>query len=202
MMKDLWRALAVMAAEPPVLEQVRAVADVEERAELVDEVRIGVDPANPETLRLRRQPNPVILAKIARIFRPYGIHLAAYELAELNRWVFEDKTDHGGEAMRHLREYWQGLGELAEARKNNPEFMAAVGALALDSALRNEIRTGSTLSDQGFTLQSEEVAELKSRLAIGTVADAAAARWFSFSWSGSACGSVTMAYPSWIHTNT
>lgn len=201
-MKDLWRALALTAAEPAVLDQLRAASDVEQRMDLLDDIRIAVDEKNPERLRLRRQPNPAILARVQNVLRPYGILLSAYELSELNRWVYEDKVDHGGKAMQYLREYWVALGEAAERRKNNPEFMSVVGALALDHLLREEVRAGSTLSDQGFLLQSEELAELKQRLAVGQAADAAAARWFAFSWSGSACGGVTLAYPSWIHINT
>ena len=148
---------------------------------------------------LRDQPDFKAVEQIIDIFRGRGVDLSVYEGCEVNRWLFQDRDEKGG-GMKDLKEYWQGLKDLGNKGKGNPDFEAMAGALAIDGRFRFDFADGRVNAKQiGITLDAAEENKLRELTRTGTQADIAAKRFASF-WSGS-CIEIAKLYDGWFHIN-
>jgi len=183
-----------MAKEPDFRAELQAVADFE-----------NTDLPDNETFKIRRQPTLQQLKNIDdKLREKKDLHLCAYELAEVNRWLYEDKVDFAGKSMGELDQYWEAIREVAskEGRSEKPGFQEAVGMLSIDNNLRFDFAKGfKNLSNLGFQFDPGDEEALRTVMIAGGDADNHAKKFFNFSWSGPTCLSVMQSYPEWFHCN-
>jgi hypothetical protein len=188
-MDRLWTALGMLAQDEQLRDAVQSLTNMVERLDLPD-----------KPIDWQKQPDMNALAAINSIFTGKGLYLSAYELSEINRWLWEDRTKFGGKSMAALSAYWAALNAPAEPSRT---FFEAAGALVIDGGVRHSIaQQETTFSEHGFgELTGPEQETLRTALRDGGVADNKAKEFFAFSWSGSHCGSIIKAYAGWIHLN-
>lgn len=202
-MKDLWRALSLIGNNTDgLLDRVREIA-FQETSNLKAEVELGESPADSRKMFMKPQPTWDRLGKIYQLFVRHGIYLAAYEVAEINRWVCEDRDRHSGQSMDAVRTYWQEIATNSGVSPNKSALQEAAGAMAIDNRLRYDFGNGvvKDLRDYGFDLTPEEQEGLRKVVAPQQPASIAADKFFRFSWPGSTCGGIMLPYPDWFHVN-
>jgi hypothetical protein len=193
-MRALWHALSLLAKDDAFRADVKAASDVEIRED---------QPTEP--VDLRPQPTFQALQKIDELFRARNLYLSAYELGEINRWV---RYRRGVEPVADI---WKILDIGKKVPKPSDDFMAALGAMAIDAELRFRVWYEQTtqqrqpdcktiLEDRGFILSPQEQAVL-TELRPGGKADNLCKQFFLDIWSGSPCTSLATVYPGWIHSN-
>ncbi|HXE12776.1 MAG TPA: hypothetical protein VN633_11685 [Bryobacteraceae bacterium] len=194
-MKALWQALSLLAGNDKLRADVKAASDVEIRED---------QPTEP--VDLRPQPTFHALQEIDRLFREKNLYLSAYELGEINRWV----RYKGG--VEPIAEIWDLLNLKDKVSDLSPDFMAAMGAMAIDSELRFRAwyeqttgqyppKDGTILENRGFTGLTDAEKALLTELQPGGKADNLCKEFFFRIWSGSPCTSLATIYPGWIHSN-
>lgn len=197
-----WRAYSALASDPAFFEQIEALANCISNPDLVmtPVQRAGL------TRRLQRelpdlefQPDFGAIAKIQAAFRARDIVLSVYEACEINRLFFVHQRGSGN--MASLAKYWQALGAYAQQRKNDLEFMAIAGALAIDTEFRFDFASNhATLSSIGFPVSPAEEEVIRGLVQNNGQADLAARAFRDDSWSGS-CLTIARPYPGWVTFN-
>jgi hypothetical protein len=193
-MRALWHALSLLAKDDTFRADVKAASDVEIRED---------QPTEP--VDLRPQPTFQALQKIDELFRARNLYLSAYELGEINRWVRYRR------GIEPVAEIWKLLDIGKKVPEPSDDFMAVLGAMAIDAELRFRVwyeqttqqhqSDGNTLlEDRGFVLNKEEQAVL-TELRPGGKADNLCKQFFLDIWGGSPCTSLATIYPGWIHSN-
>jgi hypothetical protein len=193
-MRALWHALSLLAKDDTFRADVKAASDVEIRED---------QPTEP--VDLRPQPTFQALQKIDELFRARNLYLSAYELGEINRWVRYRR------GIEPVAEIWKLLDIGKKVPEPSDDFMAVLGAMAIDAELRFRVwyeqttqqyqSDGNTLlEDRGFVLNKEEQAVL-TELSPGGKADNLCKQFFLDIWGGSPCTSLATIYPGWIHSN-
>jgi hypothetical protein len=193
-MRALWHALSLLAKDDDFRASVKAASDVEIRED---------QPTEP--VDLQPQPTFQALQKIDDLFRARNLYLSAYELGEINRWVRYRK------GVEPVAEIWKILDIGKKVPNPSDDFMAAIGAMAIDSEFRSRASyeqaaqqrqaNGRTiLENHGFKLTDEEKAVL-TELRPGGKADNLCKQFFLDIWSGSPCTSLAIVYPGWVHSN-
>ncbi|HEX6545401.1 MAG TPA: hypothetical protein VF023_03765 [Bryobacteraceae bacterium] len=193
-MRALWHALSLLAKDDTFRANVKAASDVEIRED---------QPTEP--VDLRPQPTFQALQKIDELFRARNLYLSAYELGEINRWVRYRR------GIEPVAEIWKLLDIGKKVPEPSDDFMAVLGAMAIDAELRFRVwyeqttqqyqSDGNTLlEDRGFVLNKEEQAVL-TELSPGGKADNLCKQFFLDIWGGSPCTSLATIYPGWIHSN-
>jgi hypothetical protein len=198
-MRTLWHALALLASNEELRDEVKAASDIEIRED---------QPTEP--VDLQPQPTFQALQKIDDLFTKQEppLYLSAYELGEINRWVRYRR------GVEPVAEMWRSLNV-----PNNPseDLMAAIGAMAIDSKLRfrawyehstnasraqagGQASAQSILRDHGFNLHPNEQ-DVLTQLRPGGPADNLCKQFFLDIWGGYPCTSLATVYPGWLHSN-
>ena len=199
-MRDLWTALTLMADNTDgILDELKKIADTEDTG-MKEEVELGTSAGDTRKMFMKQQPSFPTLRAIHEVFVKHGLYLAAYELAEINRWLCDDRI-HQGKSMAAVKEYWEAI-KAAGVDTSNKSLQQAAGAMAIDGKLRFEFADPDTnLRKFGFDVDEEEQQLLRNVVATNQPADLAAQRFFEFSWPGSTCGGIMVPYPGWWHVN-
>jgi hypothetical protein len=185
-MRNLWKGLALLAIDTDLRGQVTAKAKFD--------VRPDLEPA------LRNQPSLPALRDIDAVFRTRGVFLAAYELAEINRWVLDGgkKFDKALDDFKTAIQTSLAVGGIVQS----PGFLESVGVLVADPQLRDHFgKRILNLRDQGFQITKAEEDALRTSFGPGTTADRLADVIFNLGWSGTSCLGTDMPYEGMIHTN-
>jgi hypothetical protein len=192
-MRTLWHALSLLAEDNDFRAAVKAASDIEIRED---------QPTEP--VDLQPQPTFQALQEIDRLFTNHKppLYLSAYELGEINRWVRYRK------GVEPVAEMWRILDIKEKVPKPSNDFLAAIGAMAIDSEFRfrawyEQTRgqgPNSILKNHGFNLTADEKAVLTG-LRPGGLADNLCKQFFLDIWSGSPCTSLATVYPGWVHSN-
>jgi hypothetical protein len=194
-MRALWHALSLLAGDDKLRADVKAASDVEIRED---------QPTEP--VDLRPQPTFQALQRIDDLFRAKNLYLSAYELGEINRWV----RYKGG--VEPIAKIWRILNISNTVPNPSDDFMAAMGAMAIDSELRFRVwyeqSTGQSqpdcktiLENRGFKKLTDDEKAVLTELMPGGKADNLCKQFFFRIWSGSPCTSLATIYPGWIHSN-
>jgi hypothetical protein len=199
-MRALWRTIALMSENADGFNQtLDTMAAQQTQPELIASLKLS-NTADAKSVNLQLQPDRTALNNIDQFLRGHGLILCAYELSEVNRVACEARslTPH----HRDLINYWAGLGPEAAQHRNDPGFMEAVGAMAVDSYTRKNFALGNVSLTKWFpSLTPPQETLLRNAFAAGSPSDMAADDYIEASWP-TACGSVTDAFdPSWIHVN-
>jgi hypothetical protein len=193
--------MSAVASDKALFDQVQCLAKVVERPELrmPKEVFEQLPPALQRELpTLDFQPDFEAIGKIQALLRRAGIDVSVYETCELNR-LFADNPKVGN--MDALVEYWNALGTFTEGRTGNQDFMALIGAMAMDKEFRFDFtENNAPLSDIGFHVTPEDEQKLRELLAHDGTADLRARAFRDDSWSGQ-CEQIAKPYDGWVHFN-
>ena len=158
-------------------------------------------------LNLQLQPLLRSLDDIGALLRTNGpggslLILSAYEVAEVNRLTVEGRPNHAS-----ITSYWKGLNG-ALAHSSDPEFMAAVGALAVDTYLLDAFSGSPTVQAAGNYLRhwfpalaDAQVDLLWSSLQTGSPAYQAAKVYAAASWNPMCASAADAHNPTWFHLN-
>ena|SRR5579883_3319544 len=200
-MKDLYRAVAHMAEDANGL-----CAWLRNNCDRVDSQFLNdvvVHPSQSFKMQLRKQPVPAKAQAVCdELKKRLGIILFAYQIGELNRYVCIDKDKHPQEPNKWLSKYWHALGPVATTNRNDPEFMAAVGAMAVDQWARQQVVAGALSLNNWFDMKPEVETPLVQQLSAAPV-KAAADQFFAEVWdTGSCCSAVQInGAANWFHVN-
>jgi len=200
-MKHFWRAMSAVASDKDLFEKVQSLAKVVQRPEF--EIPQDVFQQLPAAVQRElptfvEQPDFEALAQIQALLRRAGIDVSVYETAELNRLFVINTT---AKNMDALVEYWNALGDFTEGRTGNQDFMALIGAMAMDKQFRyNFTEENASLADIGFHVTADDEQKLRELLALDGTADLRARAFRDDSWSGQ-CGQIAQAYEGWVHFN-
>lgn len=199
-MRGLWKTLACIGENAGTFNNdLGAVCQYVEDPDLIEPLRMTTRPGDPRILFLRKQPTRNILMQVDTFLRSQGLVLLAYELAEVNRLVYETKNQ--SPTHKNLKAYWSGLGPAGPANRNSDPFMQAVGALAIDGWLRSGFASGAMALSNWFNVTAEQENSLRSVLAPGSPADVAAKDYFADSWPSGSCASIVTPATGWLHLN-
>lgn len=199
-MQNLWTALTLMADNTDgILDELMKIAATEDTG-MKEEVELGTAAGDKRKMFMKEQPSVPTLRAIYEVFVRRGLYLAAYELAEINRWLCDDNK-HKGASMAAVKEYWEAI-KAAGVDTSKPSLRQAAGAMAIDGKLRFEFADPDTnLRKFGFDVDERDQELLRNVVATNQPADLAAQRFFDFSWPGSTCGGIMVPYPGWWHVN-
>jgi hypothetical protein len=196
-MRELYKALALIAVDKTVREAVVATTGFVLKPALKKEAACMPDPTTD--LEWEKQPNLDGLRAMDKVFRPHGLFLTAYDLAEVNRWI----AKHTDDFIKVLDEFRDGLPEdvrNALEGKNLP-LLESVGVMIVDPELRDRVRKGDeNLTDSGFRISPVEEERIREIFASGGGVDLAADKIRAMGWSGS-CASRQSVYDSMFHFN-
>src|SRR4051794_26673587 len=128
-MRNLWKALTLLALDEPLRNEVAALAKFDNKPDL----GLGLEKRSDLQQRhFDNQPNVPTLLAIDQKFRAKGIFLAAYDLAEINRWM----KDGGAQFLDALKSLNTALAPFIVISPGNMAALEAVGALVADIDLR------------------------------------------------------------------
>jgi hypothetical protein len=203
-MRALWKATAMVIADPNLRAAIRAAAKTINVSQLANAYNAGVLPPTilPRLSTLDKQPDPAAIASIDAQLRAAGLHLAAYELSELNRWFEKDKPDGVfSAALEHARIAFQGSLQIG-ARIQSPGFYEGLGVLVADPEFRGAFALSADhLHDHGFDITKQEEDQLRADVTPGGAGEGAAQEIFSLGWGGTACQANFRFWPGGIHSN-
>jgi hypothetical protein len=193
--------MSAVASDKDLFNQVQSLAKVVERPEfrIPDEVFQQLPEAvQREMPSIVFQPDFEAIGKIQALLRRAGLDVSVYETCELNR-LFVDNPTVGN--MDALVEYWNALGDFTAGRTGNQEFMALIGAMAMDKEFRFDFTENQKpLTDIGFHVSEEDEVKLRELLAHDGTADLRARAFRDDSWSGQ-CEQIAKPYAGWVHFN-
>jgi len=185
-MRDLWKALALLATDEALRKEVMDSAKFDEKPELGKQ--------------LENQPDVTALRNIDKVYRTRGLYLGVYALAEINRWVLE----HREPFKRALDDFRVAIASSLKIGQTlqNPGFLEAIGALVSDPLLRDQFgKNEQSLQQNGFQISSMEEEALRKDFTPGSNADAISDQIFELGWSGQSCESRMFAYQGMFHMN-
>jgi hypothetical protein len=198
-----------MASNSKFTAEMQKIAKSVDRPELqIPEAVIATLPpaVRVETRNLSKQPEFQAVEDIREAFRKrHKIDLSVYEGCEVNRWLYEDKEQNppnGG--MKWLHDYWKALDGVAKDKTGNADFMALIGALAIDNSFRFDFTEGNApLSEIGFNnaISAADEKQLRNLLQTNSQADISARLFEAASWSGGCCA-IARLFKGWTHVNT
>jgi hypothetical protein len=221
-MRNLWRVIAYIGEDGSGFNDglVNAHAGFDSTS-LLDNLRVSSVTTDPRILSLSNQPDQAALDQLDKYLRARDqaiypdLRLSAYELSEVNRLIVAGN----GEIPFHksLKAYWTGLnqGQGAASNRGSLPFMEAVGALAIDKSLRDNLRQSndanllSEMLDQSgqpnrfyFNLTASQSQLFFNQLQANSPAEVAAQSYFQLGWPVPVCASVaTPTGPLWFHIN-
>jgi hypothetical protein len=187
----------IAANHQGILDELRSIVRQEPRADLLDNISVSTNPAIKKMNMKNQVPLSVLAAIDQKFIEKFGLHLCAYELAEINRFIT------GGAKLDSLLRYWEKLDpDVTAAALADSALAEAAGSMSFDGEFRKAFAGGKRLQDFGFKGVDPDV-ETKFRLAVqpGTEADVAASQFFDDTWSSPTCGGLFRASPSWLHVN-
>ncbi len=195
-MRDLWKALTLLAVDQPLREEIGKLALFDSRPDLAKGLEQRPD---LQLLKFDHQPNLPTLFAIDLKFRALGLNLAAYELAEINRWMIDGR-----------QAFLDALGQLKAALPagvtvdiDHKAALEAVGALVSDPGLRDEFeKNNRNLNDDGFTLTPADQEKLRDAFAPNGPLDFAANLILQLGWSGTVCAARLRPYVGMFHFNS
>lgn len=201
-MEQFWRALSAVASDHDFFDEIAKIAKcvVKEELAVPPAIRDTLPPAVKQQFPdLSIQPDFVAIRKMKQTFKlGKDINLSIYETCEINRLFYTNPTRKNMDA---LVEYWNALGTFTHGKTTDPNFMAIIGAMAIDSAARFDFAEGvAPLAKFGMALSANDEVALRQFLATNGAADVRARRFRDESWSGS-CGEIADPYDGWIHFN-
>lgn len=203
-MKELWKATALLARDPAFTSALTNLANCVPRTDLDIPTQLfaSLPPLVQQVMQpLNPQPDPTAVASIAAAFLNRGIHLGAYEVSEINRWLWLDRTQ-GAAIASSLQAYWLALGTVGLALiQQYPEATALLGVIAIDRRFRYDFSQNmASVADIGFSLQPAHESQLRGLMQPGGDADTAASHFDGPSWPGS-CLAIAAYYDGYIHPN-
>jgi hypothetical protein len=199
-MRDLWKALAMVALDNSLRDAIDAAKAFDTREEFTGLLENQDVVKELKGLNLQNQPNLASLRTIDAEFRKRGLFVAVYGLAEINRWFIDGNTDFLN-ALQDLKEAVSASAAIA-AVVQSPGYLESIGALVADPVLRDQFQKNeTTLQDNGFIISPAEAKALKADFTVGSKADSAAAKIRALGWSGGVCFSTFYAYSGMVHLN-
>jgi hypothetical protein len=203
-MHGLWRVIAYIAENQGGFNTgLRSICKTVADPDQLDHVKLTASPGDPREISVKSQPNRNAIAALDAFLRAQkGMTLPLYELAEVNRIVSDTSTQEP--PHKDLLAYWNALQPVAGKNRDDPAFLEAVGALAIDGWLRREFgRSDSTVTlTKWFSITASQESLLRPLVAPGSLADAAADQYFVLCWPSGSCETlVTFPAAAWIHHN-
>ncbi len=203
-MRGFWHSLALIAEDASSFNNdLFAVCRYVKDPDLLDDVSLTRNPKDKRKVSLSCQPAKATLVSLDKYLRAsQGLVLFPYELAELNRVVYEAVGNQKvKEPHSSLKSYWRGLGELATKNRSSAHFMQAVGALSSDGWATAKFVQDEISLTPWFHLTPDQEAGLRSALYVGGPAFQGAEDYREESWPTGGCGSILMPSDNWLHLN-
>lgn len=197
-MRGFWTVVAMMGQDGGNFNTDLGGACSPSQTTYLDHLRVTANPKDLREINLSRQPSQATLEAVDKCCRSYGQVLFAYELAEVNRIVCEQKSKP--DPHKHIRKYWHDLSAVATTYQSWPPFMEAVGAMAIDHWTRTDFVQGGVSLSRWFHLPNDMETALRGAL---PAAEQSAQDYFDDSWQGSSCLSVIQSPGTltWFHVN-
>lgn len=194
-MRDLWKALTLLSVDKDLCDEIKVLVKFNHRPTLAEGLEKRKD---LEDLHFENQPNIEALIAMQDVFREKGLLLAAYDLAEINRWMMNG----GADFLAALDDLKVALDKTIIISDDNFAALEAVGVLVSDSGFLDAFQKGDkTLRSQGFTVTEDEEDQLRVAFVVGGSVEDAAKKIIGFGWSGSSCASRYVPYDGMFHFN-
>jgi hypothetical protein len=209
-MRDLYNALASLALDEALRDAVISKARTKvvgsyARGPAVPSTATPTDKSTDIDLHWEVQPDYNALLDIDALFRARGLFLAAYEIAEMNRWGLARNFSGN---MANIGTF---LAEAGFTAGNVPaRELVLIGAMIMDENVRSNIRSGiwdkkwfGFEENNPVDVEDMEVVQGRLRHAFpeNLRADIEASEFASQSWSPNGCPGRQQLYQTMFHFN-